>query len=136
MPCQGGTRARVSGVARTDISTTAQHHGQAPSYLIWVVGNNAEVGHRQSGGGVLYDAACEVIPSTGREVAAGQGAVVEPRLVVIDISHQDCHQGAGLGPLAVDIWVLLTCLGRRREQVGGAQGEEEDGVPLAVSYPP
>lgn len=85
---------------------------------------------------MLYDGAREVVLGTGREVAAGQGAVVELGLVVIDVSHQDCHQGAGPGLLAIDIQVLLTCLGRRREQVGGAQGEEEDGVPLATSYSP
>lgn len=82
---------------------------------------------------MLYDVACEAVLSAG-EVAAGYGAVVELGLVVIDISHQDCHQGAGLGHLAIDIQFLLTCLGRRREKVGGAQGEEEDGVPLAASY--
>lgn len=97
------------------------------------MGNDVEVGHGQSGGGVLYDAAHEVVLSAG-EVTAGQGAVVELGLVVIDIRHQDCHQGAGLGHLAVDIQVLLTCLGRRRDKVGGAQGEEEDGVPFAASY--
>lgn len=85
---------------------------------------------------MLYDAAHEVVLSAGGEVAAGQGAVVELGLVVIDISHQNCHQCGGVGLPAVDIQVLLTCLGRRREQVGEAQGEEEDGAPLAPSYSP
>lgn len=106
------------------------------SHLVWVMGNNVEVGHGQSGGGVLYDAAREVALGISVEVAAQEGAVVELGLVVIDIDHRNCHQGAGLGHIAVDVQVLLTCLGRRRERVGGAQAEEEDGVLLAASYSP
>ena len=85
---------------------------------------------------MLYDDAPEVVLGTGGEVAAGEGAVVELGLVVIDIGHHDCHQGAGLGHLVVDVQVLLTCLGRRKERVRGARGEEEDRVPLAASYSP
>lgn len=123
----------MGGVARTDTCSLAPWTG---SYLVWVVGNNAEVSHGQPEGGVLYDAAPEVVLGTGGEVAAGDGAVVELGFVVIDIGHHNCHQGAGLGLLAVDVQVLLKRLGRRRERVGGTQGEEEDGVPLTASYSP
>lgn len=124
---------RGGGVATTDTCSLAPWTG---SYLVWVMGNNAEVGHGQPEGGVLYDAAPEIVLGTGGEVAAGDGAVVELGLVVIDVSHHNCHQGAGLGLLAVDVQVLLKCLGGRRGWVGGAQGEEEDGGPLTASYSP
>jgi len=84
---------------------------------------------------VLYDVAPEVVLGTGGEVAAGKGAVVELGLVVIDVGHHNCHQGADLCHLIVDVQLLLTRLGRTREWVGGPR-EEKDGVPLAASYSP
>lgn len=106
----------MGGTARTDLCTPAWFPGTG-SHLVWVMGDDVEVGHRQSGGGVLYDAAPEAVLGISGEVAVGEGAVVELGLVVINIGHHDCHQSAGLGHPAMDVQVLLTCLGRSRVRV-------------------
>lgn len=61
----------MGGTTRTDICTPARFP-RVGSHLVWVVGDDAEVGHGQSGGGVLYDAAPEAVLGIGGEVAVGE----------------------------------------------------------------
>lgn len=61
------------------------------------------------------------------EAAVGEGALVELRLVVIDVSHQHCHQRAGLGHVAVDVQVALTRLCGQRSGSGHAGRVKERG---------